>query len=94
MPVAIVTRTPIFFGWTLAELEALLVNFKAEMLANGLDYVISASLNGKTTSRAQRLPLREWQRYLGKALRELDPATYGNSRSRFVETRVVGFLDK
>ena len=71
------TQSEIFFGWNLAELEALRLDFKAQIQAEGLDHLTSAGVNGKNVMNGQRMTLRDWMIYLREALQELDPMTYG-----------------
>ncbi len=89
MPDAIALKSIVFFGWTLAELTALLAVFKAQQAAQGLDYVTQASVAGKSASNGQRMNLRDWMKELRGALMELDPGTYGKRRSRTVRAVVT-----
>lgn len=77
MPDAFSTRSVIFFGWSQAELESLLATIKSQIQTEGLDYVMSASGNGKSAANGQRMPLKDWLYHLRDALQELAPATYG-----------------
>jgi LPS sulfotransferase NodH len=92
MPIS--TRNAIFFGWTLEELEALLAQFKTQLSTYGSDYITSASLAGKSTQIAERMKIRDWLKHLRKALRELDPDTYGTPSSRFVASQVEAGFEK
>ncbi len=77
MAASVCTQSEIFFGWTLAELEALRTDLKGQIQDEGLDHVTTVGINGKSAGLGQRMSLEKWMVYLRAALQELDPLTYG-----------------
>ena len=95
MALPLSNQSLIFFGWNLAELETLLAKFKAQIVAEGPDYVTSASGNGRAASSGQRMTLKEWMYHLREALQELNPEIYG-SRIRVARATAAwgGYMNK
>ena len=88
------TRSEIFFGWRLTELEELLQAFKTQVQEEGLDRITSAGLNGKSVMNGQRMALKEWMIYLREALQELDPLTYGTPVRAAYSVACGGYMPK
>ena len=67
----------VYFGFTLAELEAELIRYKAAVSAAGSD-VVSESIAGESFSYGPRrdMSLDQWQAELQTALYMVDPDNY------------------